>query len=64
MKKLLFSLDAVTSLGTAFAQTKWDLPSGYGTNTFQVQNLQQFADGIDKATAGKLRCVVRDGVAG
>jgi TRAP-type transport system periplasmic protein len=39
----------------AQAQTKWDLPSGYGPNTFQVQNLQWFADEADKATAGKLK---------
>jgi TRAP-type C4-dicarboxylate transport system substrate-binding protein len=43
------------ALTTAFAQTKWDLPSGYGTNTFQVQNLQWFADEVDKTTKGKLK---------
>ena len=42
----------------AHAQTKWDLPSGYGANTFQVQNLQAFADEIEKATAGKLKVTV------
>lgn len=40
------------------AQTKWDLPSGYGPNTFQVQNLQGFADDVDRATAGKLKITV------
>ncbi|WP_439897944.1 TRAP transporter substrate-binding protein [Aquabacterium humicola] len=39
----------------ALAQTKWDLPSGYGTNTFQVQNLQWFAEEVDKASKGKLK---------
>ena len=58
MKRLLVSLAAVTALGAAFAQTKWDLPSGYGVNTLQVQNLLQFADGVDKATAGKLKITV------
>jgi TRAP-type C4-dicarboxylate transport system substrate-binding protein len=58
MKKLLVSLAALTTLGAAFAQTNWDLPSGYGANTFQVQNLQQFAEGVDKATAGKLKITV------
>jgi TRAP-type C4-dicarboxylate transport system substrate-binding protein len=42
----------------ALAQTKWDLPSGYGANTFQVQNLQAFADEIEKSTAGKLKLTV------
>jgi TRAP-type transport system periplasmic protein len=39
----------------AHAQTKWDLPSGYAANTFQVQNLQWFADEVGKASAGKLK---------
>jgi TRAP-type C4-dicarboxylate transport system substrate-binding protein len=43
------------ALSAAQAQTKWDLPSGYGTNTFQVQNLQQFADEVAQASAGKLK---------
>ena len=58
MKKLLISLAAATAFATAFAQTKWDLPSGYGANTFQVQNLNQFATDVDKATAGKLKITV------
>lgn len=58
MKKLAFCLFAITAIGAASAQTKWDLPSGYGPNTFQVQNLQQFADDVDKATAGKLKITV------
>jgi TRAP-type C4-dicarboxylate transport system substrate-binding protein len=47
-------LVATLSAGSA-AQTKWDLPSGYGGNTFQVQNLQWFAQEVDKASGGKLR---------
>jgi TRAP-type transport system periplasmic protein len=45
----------------AQAPVKWDLPSGYGVNTFQVQNLQWFADEVDKATAGKLKIVLHPG---
>ena len=59
MKKLICA--TIVALGSALpaaAQTKWDLPSGYGANTFQVQNLQQFAEGVDKATAGKLKITV------
>jgi TRAP-type transport system periplasmic protein len=61
MKKLLISFAATLAMGSAYAQTKWDLPSGYGANTFQVQNLVQFAEGVDKATAGKLRITVHPG---
>ena len=55
MKKLLISLCATTALGTAFAQTKWDLPTGYATGSFQTENVQLFANEVDKATAGKLK---------
>lgn len=58
MKKFMFCLSAVALAGVASAQVKWDLPSGYGANTFQVQNLQQFAEGVDKATGGKLKIAV------
>lgn len=58
MKKHAFALIAIAAVGAVSAQTKWDLPSGYGPNTFQVQNLQQFAEDVDKATAGKLKITV------
>jgi len=43
---------------TAFAQTKWDLPSAYPTINFHTENLMQFAADVDKATAGKLKITV------
>jgi TRAP-type transport system periplasmic protein len=55
MKSILFATTALLMTMAAQAQMKWDLPSGYGANTFQVQNLQWFADEADKATAGKLK---------
>ena len=58
MKVLAFAITAAACMGSAHAQTKWDLPSGYGGNTFHVQNLQTFADEVDKATAGKLKITV------
>ena len=60
MKKFLLSTALLVAF-TAQAQTKWDLPSGYGPNTFQVQNLQWFADEADKATAGKLKITLHPG---
>ena len=44
--------------GTAFAQTKWDLPAGYAATNFHTENLVQFANDVDKATAGKLKITV------
>lgn len=55
MKKLMLSIAAVATMGTAFAQTKWDLPTGYGVASFQTENVQLFANDVDKATAGKLK---------
>jgi TRAP-type transport system periplasmic protein len=57
-KLLLLGYGLAGLTGASLAQGKWDLPSGYGANTFQVQNLQQFAEGVDKATAGKLKITV------
>lgn len=61
MKKFVFALAATAVATLAQAQTKWDLPSGYNANTFQVQNLQYFADEVDKATGGKLKITLHPG---
>jgi TRAP-type C4-dicarboxylate transport system substrate-binding protein len=61
MKKFVLSLSALACTGLVQAQTKWDLPTGYGANTFQTQNVQQFADEVDKATGGKLKITLHPG---
>lgn len=63
MKKLVLVLACASTLTAplAFAQAKWDLPTGYATNTFQTENVQQFADDVGKATAGKLKITVHAG---
>jgi TRAP-type transport system periplasmic protein len=58
MKFLAYAAAALAFMAPAHAQTKWDLPSGYGGNTFHVQNLEWFAQEVDKATAGKLKITV------
>ena len=40
---------------TSLAQTKWDLPTGYASGSFQTENVQAFANDVDKASAGKLK---------
>ncbi len=52
---------ALTAATPAVAETKWDLPSGYGINTFQVQNLQWFAEEVGKATGGQLKITLHPG---
>ena len=60
--KLLTSLltaAAIAALSSmAQAQTKWDLPAAYPATNFHTQNLQQFADEVDKASGGKLKITV------
>ena len=41
--------------GTALAQTKWDLPAAYPASNFHTENLQQFANDVEKASGGKLK---------
>ena len=56
--KYAFSAAALVLASQAFAQVKWDLPSGYPTSNFHTENLMQFAADVDKATAGKLKITV------
>ena len=65
MKRRIFGLAlAATTLPfslMASAQTKWDLPAAYPASNFHTVNIQQFADDVDKATAGKLKITVHAG---
>lgn len=55
MFKTVATLAAAMASTIACAQTKWDLPTGYGIGSFQTQNVQQFANDVEKATGGKLK---------
>lgn len=55
MKRLTVAVLAGTAALLAQAQVKWDMPTGYAAASFQTQNVQQFADDVDKATGGKLK---------
>jgi TRAP-type C4-dicarboxylate transport system substrate-binding protein len=61
MKSILFGLTAIALATGVSAQTKWDLASGYGANTFQTKNLEQFAADVKAATGGKLEITVHSG---
>ncbi len=56
LSTLAFSLSLATA--SAFAQTRWDLAAAYPATNFHSVNIQQFADDVDKATAGKLKITV------
>jgi TRAP-type C4-dicarboxylate transport system substrate-binding protein len=55
LKTFAFALAATLAAPPAFAQARWDMPTGYAAASFQTQNVQQFADDVDKATGGKLK---------
>lgn len=40
------------------SQVKWDLPAAYPATNFHSENLVQFAQEVDQATAGKLKITV------
>ncbi|WP_292936756.1 TRAP transporter substrate-binding protein [Noviherbaspirillum sp.] len=42
----------------ATAESKWDFPTAYPPSSFHTENIQQFANEIDKATGGKLKMTI------
>ena len=45
-------------IGTAQAQTKWDMPTPYSDGEFHTRNVKAFVEDVQKATGGKLEIVV------
>ena len=60
-RQILAAALAAGVLGAAHAQTKWDLPTAYPAANFHTENIQQFANDVDKATGGKLKITVHPG---
>jgi TRAP-type C4-dicarboxylate transport system substrate-binding protein len=46
---------------SAWAQTRWDLPTAYPANNFHTENITQFAKEVSEATGGKLAITVHPG---
>jgi TRAP-type C4-dicarboxylate transport system substrate-binding protein len=61
MNKWIAAVPALACAALAHAQVKWDLPTGYGAQSFQTQNVQQFAQEVDQLTGGKLRITLHPG---
>ena len=59
-RNVLFTatLGALLAAGSAWAQTKWDLPAAYPATNFHSVNLQAFADEVKAASGGKLEITV------
>ncbi|HJV80272.1 TRAP transporter substrate-binding protein [Noviherbaspirillum sp.] len=58
LNRLAVALSAFTLALAAHAQTKWDMATAYPANNFHTENIQQFANEVDKATGGKLKITV------
>ncbi|MBI2771583.1 MAG: TRAP transporter substrate-binding protein [Burkholderiales bacterium] len=50
-----FLIAAILAAGTAHAQTSWKLATGYRAESFHTQNLYQFAQEVEQASAGQLK---------
>jgi TRAP-type C4-dicarboxylate transport system substrate-binding protein len=49
---------AVAAAAQAQTQTKWDMPTAYPAANFHTENIQQFANDVEKAGSGKLKIQV------
>jgi TRAP-type transport system periplasmic protein len=58
IKNVVLAVAATCIAWGAQAQVKWDLPTGYAVSSFQTENVQQFANDVDKATNGRLKIVL------
>jgi TRAP-type C4-dicarboxylate transport system substrate-binding protein len=56
MHKLTIAIAFAMGAGSAFAQTKWDMPTPYSDGTFHTRNARQFAEEVAKG--GKLQMTV------
>jgi TRAP-type C4-dicarboxylate transport system substrate-binding protein len=57
-RQALVALALAAAFGAAQAQVKWDLPTAYPATNYHTENIQQFANDVEKATGGKLKIVV------
>ena len=56
--RFLLAMAAFAVASTVSAQTRWDLPAAYPAGNYHTQNIQQFADEVDKASGGALKITV------
>ena len=58
MNRMYVALAAAALVGTAQAQTKWDMPTPYSEGEFHTRNVKAFVEDVQKATGGKVEIVV------
>jgi len=55
---LAFVTGMIALCGAVVAQTRWDLPTAYATSDFHTRNLAEFAQDVDRETAGRLKITI------
>jgi len=58
IRNLALAVTLAAGSQAAMAQAKWDFPTGYSANSFQVENIVQFAKDVEKAAPGKISLTV------
>ncbi len=58
IRNLALAVTLAVGTQAAMAQAKWDFPTGYSANSFQVENIVQFAKDVEKAVPGKISMTV------
>jgi len=61
MQRIVTGFAAALLATGALAQAKWDLPTAYPATNFHTENIQQFANEVEKASGGKLKIQVHAG---
>ncbi|WP_372985394.1 TRAP transporter substrate-binding protein [Marinobacter sp.] len=59
--KYLAAVALTASIGTAQAETNWDMPTPYGDSNFHTVNIREFAEDVREATDGELNITVHSG---
>lgn len=59
--KHLAAVVLTAAIGTAQAETNWDMPTPYGDSNFHTVNIREFAEDVREATDGELNITVHSG---
>lgn len=55
LRRILTAALGLSFAAMAQAQIKWDMPAAYPATNFHTENMQQFANDVEKASGGKLK---------
>ncbi|MFN5511340.1 MAG: TRAP transporter substrate-binding protein [Burkholderiales bacterium] len=58
MKSMIVGAALALGVSSVVAQTQWNLPAAYPATNFHTENLVQFSQDVEKASAGKLKITV------